>query len=156
VRPAAEWLREYGESHQNRTNELLHWICVPVIVWCVVGLLWSIPVPGTLRTDVPLLNWASAGVAVSLIYYACLSVRLALGVLPLLAAMLWSIHALARSSSIPLWWVCVGLFVLAWIGQFIGHAIEGKRPSFFKDVQFLLVGPLWLVAHTYRRLGIRY
>ena len=42
------------------------------------------------------------------------------------------------------------VFVLAWIGQFIGHLIEGKRPSFFKDLQFLLIGPAWLMAFVYR------
>jgi uncharacterized membrane protein YGL010W len=57
---------------------------------------------------------------------------------------------------VPLWNICIFLFVVAWIGQFIGHAIEGKRPSFFKDVQFLLIGPLWLLADAYRRLGIRF
>jgi uncharacterized membrane protein YGL010W len=82
-------------------------------------------------------------------------VPLALGVLPVLALMLWSIDALSRSSSVPLWMIFTGLFVLAWIGQFVGHAIEGKRPSFFKDVQFLMIGPLWLAADVYRRLGMR-
>ena len=82
--------------------------------------------------------------------------RLALGVLPLLLLMLWSISALSRNTVAPLWLICATLFVLAWIGQFVGHAIEGKRPSFFKDVQFLMIGPLWLLANLYRRAGIRY
>jgi uncharacterized membrane protein YGL010W len=95
-------------------------------------------------------------VLAGVIYYAFLSLPLALGVLPLLLLMLWSIDALDRSGLAPLWLVCVVLFVAAWIGQFIGHAVEGKRPSFFKDLQFLLIGPLWLLADVYRRLGIRY
>jgi uncharacterized membrane protein YGL010W len=70
--------------------------------------------------------------------------------------MLWSLDLVERSSALPLWGICLLLFVLAWIGQFIGHAIEGKRPSFFKDVQFLMIGPLWLIADVYRRLGVRY
>jgi uncharacterized membrane protein YGL010W len=85
-----------------------------------------------------------------------LSIRLALGALPLLLAMLWSIGWIERTSSMSLWIVCVILFVAAWIGQFIGHAVEGKRPSFFKDIQFLMIGPLWLLADVYRRLGIRF
>ncbi len=76
--------------------------------------------------------------------------------MPALLGMLWSIDQLGRSRlTVPLWSVCAALFVLAWIGQFVGHAIEGKRPSFFKDVQFLLIGPLWLLADLYRRLGAR-
>jgi uncharacterized membrane protein YGL010W len=155
MRTANQWLDEYGDSHRNATNEALHWICVPVILWCVLGLLWVTPFPESLRAALPLANWATVVTAAAVIYYAALSLRLALGVLPLLLLMLWSIDSLNRSAPAPLWLICVVLFVLAWIGQFIGHAIEGKRPSFFKDVQFLLIGPLWLLANLYRRAGIR-
>jgi uncharacterized membrane protein YGL010W len=159
MRSAAEWLDDYGVSHVNPTNKLLHWICVPVIVWCVIGFLWSIPVPSALHAlHAPpvLTNWGSLAVLAALIYYAFLSVPLALGALPILLAMLWSIERLDQSAWVPLWGVCAALFVLAWIGQFIGHGIEGRRPSFFKDLQFLLIGPLWLLAAVYRRLGVRY
>ena len=71
-------------------------------------------------------------------------------------AMLFSIDALSRNTVAPLWLICVTLFVLAWIGQFIGHAIEKKRPSFFRDLQFLMIGPMWLLTNVYRRLGIRF
>lgn len=110
-----QWLDEYGDSHRNPRNKALHWICVPIIVWCLLGLLWSLPFPGDIRTAHPAVNWGSP----------------------------------------PLWSICVAPFVAAWIGQFIGHAIEGRRPSFFKDIQFLMIGPLWLLADAYRRLGIR-
>ena len=156
MRSAAEWLDDYGVSHQNPTNKRLHWICVPVIVWCVIGLLWCLPMPRAALASHPAVNWASLAVAGALIYYAWLSVPLALGALPVLGAMLWSIEQLEHRVPVPLWSVFAALFVAAWIGQFIGHAIEGKRPSFFKDIQFLLIGPLWLLAAVYRRLGIRY
>jgi uncharacterized membrane protein YGL010W len=142
------WLDDYGASHRNRTNKVLHWFCVPIIVWCVIGLLWCLPDPGV--------NWANLVVLAALIYYALLSIPLALGALPVLAAMLWSVAQLGALGSSVLLGVSAALFVIAWIGQFIGHAIEGKRPSFLKDIQFLLIGPLWLLADLYRRLGIRY
>ncbi len=155
MRSAAEWLEDYGTSHRNPTNKLLHWICVPVIVWCVIGLLWSLPFPHALAAA-RAVNWASLAVLAALLYYALLSVPLALGTAPVLLGMLWSVDQLGSSRlTVPLWSVCAALFVLAWIGQFIGHALEGKRPSFFKDVQFLLIGPLWLLADFYRRLGFR-
>jgi uncharacterized membrane protein YGL010W len=150
MRTVNQWLDEYGDSHRNPTNKSLHWVCVPVILWCVLGLLWITPFPSAIRESVPLANWATVITAVALVYYALLSVPLALGLLPFLLAMLWSISALSRVSPVPLWMVFTGVFVLAWIGQFIGHAIEGKRPSFFKDVQFLMIGPLWLAAYLYR------
>ena len=156
MRTADQWLDDYGDSHRNRTNKALHWICVPVIAWCVLGLLWSLPVPAGMRALHPAANWGSIAVLAALLYYSVLSLRLMLGVLPLLLAFLWSIEQVDRSQAVPLWSVCVLLFVLAWIGQFVGHAIEGKRPSFFKDLQFLMIGPLWLMADVYRRAGIRF
>jgi uncharacterized membrane protein YGL010W len=156
MRTADQWLEDYGESHRNHTNKALHWICVPVIAWCVLGLLWSLPFPNSVRAAHPAANWASIAVLAALIYYNLLSVPLALGALPLLLAALWSIDRLDHWTQVPLWAICVFLFVVAWIGQFIGHAIEGKRPSFFKDIQFLMIGPLWLLADVYRRLGIRF
>ena len=156
MRTAGQWLDDYGDSHRNRTNKALHWICVPVIAWCVLGLLWSLPVPAGMRALHPAANWGSIAVLAALLYYSVLSLRLMLGVLPLLLAFLWSIEQVDRSQAVPLWSVCVLLFVLAWIGQFVGHAIEGKRPSFFKDLQFLMIGPLWLLADVYRRAGIRF
>jgi uncharacterized membrane protein YGL010W len=155
MRTAAEWLDDYGESHRNPTNKALHWICVPVIAWCVTGLLWLLPFPEAIRAVHPAANWAGVAVLATIAYYAVLSPRLAIGAAPLLLTFLWSIGAVARTSTLSLWTICLGLFVVAWIGQFIGHAVEGKRPSFFKDLQFLMIGPLWLLADLYRRLGIR-
>jgi uncharacterized membrane protein YGL010W len=115
-----------------------------------------LPFPAGIRAVHPAANWGSIAVLAALIYYNLLSVPLALGALPLLLAFLWSIDRLDHWSAVPLWSICVFLFVIAWIGQFVGHAIEGKRPSFFKDIQFLMIGPLWLLADVYRRLRIRF
>lgn len=155
MRTVDQWLNEYGDSHRNPTNKSLHWVCVPLILWCVIGLLWITPFPSAIRETVPLANWATLVVAAGFVYYLLLSVPLALGILPVLLLMLWSLDVLSHMSSVPLWMIFAGLFVLAWIGQFIGHAIEGKRPSFFQDIQFLMIGPLWLAADMYRRLGLR-
>lgn len=149
-------LSEYGESHQNPTNKLIHWICVPVIVWTVVALLWSIPFPGNLTMGILPVNWAVIAVVLAQIYYFALSYRLGLGLLLYNAIMLWITLQIEAISPWPLWQVALVVFVIAWIGQFIGHAIEGKRPSFFKDLQFLLIGPAWLMAFVYRALGISY
>jgi uncharacterized membrane protein YGL010W len=121
----------------------------------VIGFLWAIPVPAAFAALSPWLNWGTIAVAIAVVYYFTLSVPLgigaAIGLVALLGVVSW-LDTLAW----PLWLTCVIVFVVAWIGQFIGHAIEGKRPSFFKDVQFLMIGPLWLLGHVYRRLGINY
>ena len=155
MRSVSDWLSEYGASHQHPTNKLLHWICVPPIVLAVLGFLWSVPVPARFADASPWLNWATLAAAAALLYYLALSRVLALGVLLAFIALLAIVQALAQLPW-PLWATSLVIFVVAWTGQFIGHALEGKRPSFFKDLQFLLIGPLWLLAAAYRRLSVRY
>jgi uncharacterized membrane protein YGL010W len=154
MRTLSNWLDEYGASHRNPLNERLHYICVPAIVLSVIGLLASLPVP-RLWVALPWLDWAMVITALALLYYVSLSRALAAGVLVCFAVMFLIIHEL-RALPWPLWATSLSIFAIAWIGQFYGHAIEGKRPSFFKDVQFLLIGPLWLLAALYRRLGLRF
>jgi uncharacterized membrane protein YGL010W len=155
MRTVTQWLGEYGESHQNPTNKLLHWLCVPPIVLSVMGLLWSLPAPPAFASLSPWLNWATLTAAAAVVYYFALSRALAVGVLLAFLVLLSITHALAQLPW-PLWFTSLAIFAVAWIGQFIGHAIEGKRPSFFKDLQFLLIGPLWLLAAAYRRFGLSY
>ncbi len=149
------WLEEYGESHQNPVNKTIHWICVPLIALSLVGVLWDLPVPRAFTDISPVMNWGMLFLMASIVYYFILSPRLALGMVIVIAGFvlaLWWLDTLP----IPLWQISVAIFVAAWIGQFIGHAIEGQKPSFFKDLQFLMIGPLWLLSFVYRRLGIRF
>jgi uncharacterized membrane protein YGL010W len=132
----------YAESHQNPTNEIIHFICVPVIVFTVLGLLWSLH---------PMV--AALGAIAALIYYCTLSLPFALGMSMMASSMFGVLYLLPAHSVLP---VAGTVFVLAWIGQFIGHKIEGKKPSFFDDLRFLLIGPLFVLSFLYRRLGIGY
>jgi uncharacterized membrane protein YGL010W len=156
MRSIQSLLDEYGESHRNPVNKAIHWVAVPVIVWTVVALLWSIPFPVEIGFGVYPLNWAIVTLAAAQVYWFRLSVTLGLGLLLYNAAMIYLTVLIGQSSPWPLWQLAVVVFVAAWILQFIGHAVEGKRPSFFKDVQFLLIGPAWLLAFVYRGLGLRY
>ncbi|MFZ4633308.1 MAG: DUF962 domain-containing protein [Saprospiraceae bacterium] len=144
-------LDAYGESHQNPTNKLVHWICVPSILFSLAGLLYAIPFPADKTV---LFNWAAVAFAAALVYYLRLSFSMFLGFLPIALGMLWAWHALAAHGIGA--WAALGIFVLAWIGQFWGHQIEGKKPSFLQDVQFLLIGPAWLLHFVYRQIGIPY
>jgi uncharacterized membrane protein YGL010W len=155
MRSVTDWLGEYAGSHQNPVNKLLHWICVPPIVLAVLGLLWSTPVPEAFAEVSPWLNWATLAAAAALIYYLLLSPALAAGVLIAFIVLLLITQQLAHLPW-PLWLTSVVIFGVAWIGQFVGHALEGQRPSFFKDLQFLLIGPLWLLAAAYRRFSVPY
>ncbi len=150
------WLDEYGESHKNPTNKLVHWICVPIIFWTVVALLWSVKLPVNLTADLQL-NAAMIAVALVFGYYLTLSLKLSLGLLLFTAACLYiSWFVETNVTALPLWAIALIAFVVAWIGQFWGHSVEGKKPSFLKDLQFLMIGPAWLMSFIYQRLGIKY
>ena len=147
-----EWLSAYGVSHQNPTNKLIHWICVPTIMFSLLGLLYSIPFP---VEKTMFFNWAGVFIFLTLLFYLRLSFSIFLGFIFIAGAMLWGNHQLALTgTNLPI--VSVILFVVAWIGQFIGHKIEGKKPSFFEDLQFLLIGPAWLLHFIYKKLSIPY
>ncbi|HCF63170.1 MAG TPA: hypothetical protein DEU93_02495 [Chitinophagaceae bacterium] len=143
------WLSEYGESHQNHTNKIIHWICVPVIFFSITALLYSIKLPW------PPLNVAIVVLAAVILYYLRLSVTIALGMLLFSSLCLVICHWMETVCPFPLWASALVLFALAWVGQFYGHSIEGKKPSFLKDVQFLMIGPAWLMSFIFKKWGIR-
>ncbi|ALD21194.1 DUF962 domain-containing protein [Hymenobacter sp. DG25A] len=149
-------LAEYGESHQNPTNKLVHWICVPLIMFSLLGLLWSVPMPAGVHALSPWLNLATVVMVLAVVYYFRLSVPLAIGMVLITVVMAMGIRLIDAESGLPLWTISLIIFVLAWVGQFWGHKVEGKKPSFLKDLQFLLIGPLWLLHFVYRRLGWQY
>ncbi len=155
MQSADQWFVEYAESHQNSTNKSLHWVCVPAILLSLMGLVQSIPVPAYMMSISPYLNWLSLLIVFALIYYFALSFSLGVG-MSVVALVFWQIVGWMSSFPIPLWQTSIVIFVVAWIGQFIGHIIEGKKPSFFKDIQFLMIGPIWLLSFVYKRVGIGY
>jgi len=133
-------LARYGESHRNPVNELIHIVCIPAIVFSLLGLLWAIH-PAV----------ALVVVAAALVYYVKLSRAFALGMALMAGLMLVLLHLLPNGTVLP---TSIGVFVAAWIGQFIGHHIEGKKPSFFDDLRFLLIGPLFVLSILYRRVQL--
>jgi uncharacterized membrane protein YGL010W len=152
---------KYAESHQNHKNELIHWICVPLIVFSLLGLVWSIPFPhigflGQYNED---FNWASFLIGFSIYYYYKLSPMLSYFMLIVVFAFTFGVMELdnwAKAGGPVLWQSCSLIFVLAWIGQFIGHKIEGKKPSFLDDIKFLLIGPIWLLHFVLLKWKIKY
>jgi uncharacterized membrane protein YGL010W len=147
-----QWLSEYGESHKNETNKTIHWICVPSIFFSLVGLLYGIKLPFIVSGIQ--LNVAIVLMAFVIIYYASLSRTIWVGMLLFGVLCLWLCYIIESSGILPLWLFCLVVFVLAWIGQFYGHKVEGKKPSFLKDIQFLMIGPAWLMSFIYKKLGI--
>lgn len=134
-------LAHYSESHQNPKNELIHFIAIPLIMLSLLGMMF------TLQPYV-----AYAFIAASMVYYLRLSLVF------FIAMALWSAILLALVLAVgdPLLPLSVGIFVGAWILQFVGHKLEGKKPSFFEDIQYLWVGPLFVLSKLFVKLGIRW
>ena len=135
-------LARYAESHRNHTNEIIHFVCIPLIVLSMLGILWAIhPVV------------AIATTLASLYYYTKLSRGFAIGMGVMSAIMLGLLSLMPDMTVLPL---SIAIFVVAWIGQFVGHKIEGKKPSFLEDLRFLLIGPLFVLSFLYRRMNLAY
>ncbi|WP_417746617.1 DUF962 domain-containing protein [Rosistilla oblonga] len=147
---ADERFAEYELSHRNPVNKRIHWICVPVIAAAFLGLLWELPVP---RQSWIAINWSIVAMLAALAFYIRMSLRLAIGMAIAFALLACGFIAYRQTLATPLWIPSLTLFVIAWIGQFIGHQIEGKKPAFFQDLQFLLIGPAWVLRDFYRRMG---
>ena len=138
-----QWFTEYSESHQNHQNQIIHKICVPLIFFSVVGLLLEIPYAvGPLRVgEIVIIGALCWYLTLGLKAFSIMVIQLGISYILL--------RALSQQAGAVYW--LIGIFVTAWIGQFIGHKIEGKKPSFFKDLQYLLIGPLWVVSPLFSR-----
>lgn len=137
-----QWFCEYKESHQNRINQLIHKICVPLITFSIIGILWSLPFPGEIQFS-PYFNWGSVFVTACLAFYLILSFKMFLAMLLQTALMMWILETLIPKQYFLK--LNLTIFVVSWILQFIGHKIEGRKPSLFNDLVFLLIGPVWVL-----------
>jgi uncharacterized membrane protein YGL010W len=149
---------KYSESHQNKINKTIHWIAVPTIVFSLLGLIWAIPMPAFMA-PYPFFNWASIVIAFALYYYYQLSPILAFAMIILIGLFSYFIVLVelnALAGGMQMWQFFSILFVISWIFQFFGHHIEGKKPSFFDDLRFLLIGPIWLIHFVFKKIGIPY
>ena len=160
MKPIQQWIDEYGESHQNPTNKLIHWVCVPLIMLSLLALIGKIPffINGltlfTIRSEPVLFDWTIIFLSFCIIFYSRLSLTLSLGMLLITICMLFIISYIKYYDP-EIWRLSLAIFIVGWIGQFIGHKIEGKKPSFFEDLQFLLIGPAWLLSFIYNKIGIK-
>ena len=149
------WLDQYGESHKNKTNILIHWICVPSIFFSILALLSLINIPILQHwLAVENSNLASIFIFLGLLFYLRLSFAMFIGITLFTMLCLKGIFILDQVGY--KFEIALGIFIIAWIGQFIGHKIEGKKPSFFDDLKFLLIGPAWLISFIYQKLRIKY
>lgn len=134
-------LAHYEASHRNPTNEIIHFIAIPLIMLSLVGMMFALH---------PYVAYAF--IAASMVYYLRLSLVF------LITMLLWSALSVAVLFAMgPLVLeLSVAIFIGAWVLQFIGHKLEGKKPSFFEDIQYLWVGPLFVLSKLFTQLGLRW
>ncbi len=140
-RKVDDLLAHYGSSHTHPTNEVIHFVAIPLIALSLLGLLFYVH---------PYLAYAF--IAASMVYYARLSLVFFVSMTAFSALMLWLVWVMG-SQVLP---ISATIFVGAWIAQFVGHKLEGKKPSFFEDIQYLWVGPLFVLSKLFEKLGIRW
>ena len=149
-----DWVDSYAESHQNSTNKKIHWICVPLIMFSLLGLLSAIKLFDVKGFE---MNLCYVLIIFAWLFYLNLSLIISIGMFFISVLQLLLIYYLEINlDNTLLLYLYIGIFVVAWIGQFIGHKIEGQKPSFFEDLQFLLIGPAWIISFIYKKLGIKY
>ena len=153
-----DWFNEYGESHQNKTNKIIHWICIPLIFWSIIALLSLIPQKIiSLDCNYNFFHWGTIVIIFGLFFYLRLSFKIFLGMAFFSLYVLldiWIMYKILGGNI--LMYLAISIFIFSWILQFFGHKIEGKKPSFIKDVQFLLIGPAWLLGYIYKKIGIKF
>ena len=154
-------LAEYAVSHQTKLNIAIHYVCVPLIFFSLIGLLASIPLPESIigvfpKALAPYVHLGTLVILLGLSYYLRLSIVLFLGMIVFSVLVLFTIHQIELLQVAPLWMLMLGVFVVSWIGQFIGHNHEGKKPSFLKDLQFLMIGPAWTMSHVFDAFKIKF
>ena len=148
------WLERYERNHQDLHNPLVYWAAVPMVVLGTVGILWYLPVPAEFLEISPLLNWGSAFLMASAIYYFIISLSLAIGLLPFLLG-LAAIQSWLALSPWPQMGISLSLLVSGTVGLWLGR--RGAQDSFravVQDIQLMMIGPAWLLSVLYRHFRI--
>lgn len=142
MRSFDQWLSDYGVSHQNQTNRLIHKFCVPMITFNISGLLWAIP-KMSFFPDHAFFNWSTLLSVFLMIFYFklnkayCFYMFVIIGLMQIVNLYTYHLSFFFKAHLLA--------FVISWVFQFIGHKIEGMKPSIFDDLCFLFIGPLWVL-----------
>ncbi len=147
------WLSDYGDSHSDIRNPGIYWLSVPLLVLGTVGILWSLPIPGEFARISPVLNWGSVFLMAAVVYYFIISIPLAIGMLPFVVG-ITGVQLWLEESSWSLLGISSGVLAISVAGLYLGHYKKGGIRAVLRDIQLMMIGPAWLLANLYRRLGI--
>lgn len=148
-----DWLARYEATQAGLRNPVVYWAGVPMIVLGTVGILWHLPIPAEFLEISPLLNWGSAFLMATAIYYFIISLSLAIGMLPFLLGIA-AIQLWLAASALPQFGVAAALLVAGTAGLWLGHSARGRIRAIVQDFQLMMIGPLWLLSVMYRRFNV--
>lgn len=149
------WLIEYGDSHRDINYPGIYWLSVLLLVPATVGMLWLLPIPEEFVRISPVLNWATAFLMASAVYYFIISISLAIGMLPFVFG-LTALQIWLSNLSFSLNGIVIGLFLASIAGLFVGRYSRGGFRSVFADIQLMMIAPVWILSRLYHRIGIPY
>jgi len=160
-RPVDLLFEQYAKFHQHPTNKLIQFICVPLITFGITGLIWFLPFPhlSFLGQYNGFVNWFTLIMAIVVYYYLRLAPTLSYAMLfsfGIFSFLIVQLEYWEKDGGPAPWLICALIFVLGCIGQFIGHKIEGKKAAFLAELQFLLIGPIWLWHFVFNKFRIPY
>ena len=148
---------EYSKSHRNAINKCIHWICVPLIFWTILGFVSLIPSPPFCNSYFGCISMVSLiSMVLITLFYVRLSLLIGVVMIAIMVLMEHFIYQVNITMGKQSWILYLAVFVVTWIFQLIGHKIEGKKPTLVKDVQFVLVGPIWLLTYILKKTGVKY
>ncbi len=147
-----DYLSQYAAYHRDKRNIATHFVGIPMIVAAVVILLSR---PAFMHADGVAISPALFAVALTALFYLKLDIRFGVAMTVFLLACLWLGQWFAAQSTMN-WLVAgIGLFVVGWVFQFVGHYYEGKKPAFVDDIMGLAIGPIFVAAELAFELGLR-
>lgn len=151
MKTLVDQLSQYAAYHRDRRNIFTHFIGIPMIVVAITVLLARV------SFEASGITWSLAALAslVAVLYYLRLDVRYGVTMGVLLSASVWWSQQVAALNQTTWLAIGIGLFVLGWVFQFIGHYFEGRKPAFVDDLIGLIIGPLFVVAELGFLLGLR-
>lgn len=148
-----KWLNDYGECHRNISFGPIYWVAVLTLVIGTVGMFWSLPIPVEFTRISPVLNWGSAFLMATVVYYFIISMPLAVGMLPFVFGIA-AIQIWLEESPWNIMQVSSGLFAVSLFGLYLGHRGGDGVHAVIRDIQLMMIAPVWLLSNLYRKLGI--
>ncbi|KVD71304.1 hypothetical protein WS62_10710 [Burkholderia sp. ABCPW 14] len=152
MKTLVDQLAQYAAYHRDARNIATHLVGIPMIVVAVTVLL-SRPAFGV--SGAFALTPAALVALAAVIFYLRLDLRFGVAMAVLLALSLWAGRALAAQTTALWLGAGLGLFLVGWVIQFVGHYFEGRKPAFVDDLVGLIVGPLFVVAEVAFFAGLR-